>query len=284
MRCYLCQSTDFSTRKGSVRDNDQLQILECQNCGLVQLSSQAHLQQGHYENSGMHGADPEPIEVWERNTAEDDNRRFEMLKTLLPNQRVLDFGCGNGGFLKKAQELASGVTGIEPELRVREHLRDKLQILPGLSDLRGGGEYDLITAFHVVEHLPDPRSTLKDFKNLLSPNGRIVLEVPSSSDALLALYECEEFQNFTYWSQHLYLFNATTLEILAQQAKLKIFSIQQFQRYPLSNHLYWLRHGKPGGHKLWGFLDSPSLQVAYANALASIGQCDTLIAHLGIGE
>lgn len=139
MRCYLCQSTDFSIRKGSVRDNDQLQILECQNCGLVQLSSQAHLQQGHYENSGMHGADPEPIEVWERNTAEDDNRRFEMLKTLLPNQRILDFGCGNGGFLKKAQELASGVTGIEPELRVREHLRDKLQVLPGLSDLRGGG-------------------------------------------------------------------------------------------------------------------------------------------------
>ena len=139
MRCYLCQSTNFSTRKGSVRDNDQLQILECHSCGLVQLSSLDHLQQGHYENSGMHGADPEPIEVWERNTAEDDNRRFEMLKTLLPNQRVLDFGCGNGGFLKKAQELASGVTGIEPERRVREHLRDKLQILPGFSDLLGGG-------------------------------------------------------------------------------------------------------------------------------------------------
>ena len=111
-----------------------------------------------------------------------------------------------------------------------------------------------------------------------------MLEVPSSSDALLALYECEEFQNFTYWSQHLYLFNATTLEILAQQAKLKIFSIQQFQRYPLSNHLYWLRHGTRDGHKLWGILDSTSLQVAYANALASIGQCDTLIAHLGMGE
>ena len=87
----------------------------------------------------MHGADPEPLEVWERNTAVDDNRRFELLKTLLPNQRVLDFGCGNGGFLKKAQELASGVTGIEPERRVREHLRTKLQMLPGLSDLLGWG-------------------------------------------------------------------------------------------------------------------------------------------------
>ena len=139
MNCYLCKSSEFKVRDGSVRDNPKIKVLECLTCGLVQLSSQAHLQQGHYENSGMHGSDPEPLEVWERNTAEDDDRRFEMLKTLLPNQRVLDFGCGNGGFLKKAQELASGVTGIEPELRVREHLRDKLQILPGLSDLRGGG-------------------------------------------------------------------------------------------------------------------------------------------------
>ena len=49
----------------------------------------------------MHGSDPEPISVWERNTEEDDERRFQMLKTLLPNKDLLDFGCGNGGFLKK---------------------------------------------------------------------------------------------------------------------------------------------------------------------------------------
>ena len=42
--------------------------------------------------------DPEPLEVWERNTAENDERRFEMLKNTLPNQRVLDFGCGNEVF------------------------------------------------------------------------------------------------------------------------------------------------------------------------------------------
>jgi cyclopropane fatty-acyl-phospholipid synthase-like methyltransferase len=59
----------------------------------------------------MHGDNLESIGVWERNTAENDERRFEMLKTLLPNQRALDLGCGNGGFLKKAQELASGGDG-----------------------------------------------------------------------------------------------------------------------------------------------------------------------------
>ena len=146
--------------------------------------------------------------------------------------------------------------------------------------MRGGGTYDLITSFHVIEHLADPRQILQDFKKFLSENGRIVIEVPSSSDALLTLYESEPFQHFTYWSQHLYLFNAKTLETLVQQSGLKVISIQQYQRYPLSNHLYWLSKGKPGGHKFWSFLDSPLLQQAYADTLARIGQCDTLIAHL----
>ena len=118
MYCYLCSSEYFTLRSGSVRDNSDLNILECQNCGLVQLSSQGHLKAGHYENSGMHGSDPEPMEVLERNAAEDDQRRFEMLRSLLINQRVLDFGCGNGGFLKRAKLLAAEVTGIELEDRV----------------------------------------------------------------------------------------------------------------------------------------------------------------------
>ena len=56
-----------------------------------------------------------------------------------------------------------------------------------------------------------------------------------------------------------------------------MIAIEQFQRYPLSNHLYWLSQGKPGGHKLWSFLDSPILKQTYADSLARIGQCDTLI-------
>ena len=78
------------------------------------------------------------MEVWERNTAEDDQRRVEMLRALLINQRVLDFGCGNGGFLKRAKLLAAEVTGIELEDRVREHLSEQIQIFSELGALRGG--------------------------------------------------------------------------------------------------------------------------------------------------
>ena len=53
MTCYLCNHPDFSVRKGAVRDNPSLQIIEYTNCGLVALSSLQYIQAGHYEDSGM---------------------------------------------------------------------------------------------------------------------------------------------------------------------------------------------------------------------------------------
>ncbi len=143
-----------------------------------------------------------------------------------------------------------------------------------------GNGYDLITAFHVVEHLLDPRSMISSLAQKLQPQGRMIIEVPSAEDALLTLYDCNPFQRFTYWSQHLYLFNAATLELLARQAGLRVVAIQHYQRYPLSNHLHWLSQGQPGGHQKWTFLDTPELTRAYASTLAAIGKTDTLIAHM----
>jgi 2-polyprenyl-3-methyl-5-hydroxy-6-metoxy-1,4-benzoquinol methylase len=276
--CYLCESATLKIRKGQVRDMPDLKILECTNCGLVTLSSLEHIQSGFYEESGMHGTVPMPMSVWLKDTDWDDQRRLEMLKSMISNKKLLDFGCGAGGFLNKAQHLAYTVAGIEIERRVREYWEDRISIYQDVET--AGGAYDLITAFHVVEHLPDPIAMLKTMGNMLVENGRMVVAVPSSEDALLTLYDSEAFQCFTYWSQHLFLFNTETLRRLAEQAGLRIVTIQQYQRYPLSNHLHWLSHGKPGGHQKWCFLDSPELKGAYANALAALGKCDTLIAYL----
>lgn len=278
MNCYLCRRTEFTLRDGAVRDDPALRIMECANCGLVMLSSFAHIQDGHYEDSGMHGATAPPIESWLRETEQDDQRRFEMLKSALVNRRLLDFGCGAAGFLHKAQALASEVVGVEPEQRVRDHWRGALRLESGIE---GAGEgFDLVTAFHVVEHLPDPIKTLKALAKCLKDRGRLVLEVPSSEDALLTLYRNDAFQRFTYWSQHLYLFNPETLRQLSVQAGLNVVSIEQYQRYPLSNHLYWLSRNLPGGYQRWAFLDTPALGEAYRASLAAIGKCDTLVAHL----
>lgn len=278
MSCYICNAQGQRARKGAVRDDPTLQILECTGCGLVTLSSLEHIQAGHYESSGMHGDTIPSMESWLRDTEHDDQRRFEMLKPALANRRVLDFGCGSAGFVCKARAVASEVAGVEPERRVREHWGASIKLYGTLGE--AGENYDLITAFHVVEHLPDPRATLRELAAHLGGGGRLVIEVPSSEDALLMLYESDAFQRFTYWSQHLFLFNAENLRRLATTAGLRVASIQQYQRYPLSNHLYWLSRGRPGGHKHWSFLDTPALSAAYAASLAALGRCDTLIAYL----
>ncbi len=281
--CYLCGGTVHRERPGSVRDAPDLKVLECDACGLVFLSSFGHIRADHYEDSGMHGDQPLPVADWLREAEGDDERRFRFLQARLPGKRLLDFGCGAGGFLLKARELAVEVAGIEPEARLQAHFGQAgVQVRGGLDDVAGTGRrFDLITAFHVVEHLHDPRSMLARLAELLEPGGELIVEVPSSDDALLTLFDCDAFQHFTYWSQHLFLFNPHTLADLVRQAGLRLRWSKQVQRYPLSNHLHWLARSKPGGHQKWAFLDSAALDDAYAAQLASLGRCDTLLAGIG---
>ena len=132
--------------------------------------------------------------------------------------------------------------------------------------------------FHVLEHLKDPIEYLINLKSLLAENGVIVIEVPNANDALLSLYGCEKFSDFTYWESHLFLFDNTTLTTLVKRAGLKIRFLEQIQRYPLSNTMYWLSKGKPGGHREWAMLSNSTLDREYENTLARLGIADTIVA------
>ncbi|MBU1086373.1 MAG: class I SAM-dependent methyltransferase [Candidatus Omnitrophica bacterium] len=280
-KCYLCQGENFSQRPGSVRDNSRLKILECTSCGLVFLSSFSHIENDFYENSNMHMDKSLKVDDWIKRTEVDDQRRFEFLEDILPQRSLLDFGCGTGNFITKASCLTNKVFGLEPEMRLREHFdRMSLKVYRYPSEIPKKDKFDIITLFHVLEHLPDPRKTLTELSGFLNKKGEIIIEVPSADDALLTLYNSEEFSHFTYWSCHLFLFNNKTLKKLAEQIKLKINYIKPFQRYPLSNHLFWLSQGKPGGHEKWNFIDSKELSKAYEKQLESIGKCDSVLMSL----
>lgn len=276
--CYLCGGGSFVRRQGTVRDNPELEVFECSSCGLVFLSSFAHIRNGFYEESGMH-AKPIDIEFLLHQCANDDDRRFTQLKRRVENRSVLDFGCGAGGFLTRAREVTSRVCGIEIESRLIPFLHDK-----GLDVRRHTDEFeemfDVVTLFHVLEHFPDPVALLRQLSEKLKPDGQIIVEVPNSEDALLPLYQCEAFTKFTYWSCHLFLFNAQTLAAVSRKAGFSVDYLQHIQRYPLANHLYWLSKGGPGGHMKWHFLDAEDLNVAYAKELAAIGRSDTIICGL----
>jgi 2-polyprenyl-3-methyl-5-hydroxy-6-metoxy-1,4-benzoquinol methylase len=277
MICYLCGADELQQRQVGVRDNPRLILCECSRCGLLQLDSKSHISQGHYENAGMHGPSPQSIQRWLSESASEDRRRYKMVEGFVTNKKVADFGCGNGGFLNLVKGKAAKATGIELDARVKKYWSGNLDIVQDVASLESA-KYDLVTAFHVIEHLKNPRRILEELRDILAEKGTLIIEVPNSEDALLTLYECRAFRKFTFWSQHLYYFSSSTLAMLAKQAGLRITAIQQYQRYPLSNHMHWLSRGEPRGHICWKFLDTPALEEAYARSLGAVGKCDTLIA------
>ena len=134
MPCYLCGCDETKKVNGKVRDNDKLDILECKNCGLIFLSSFSHIAEGFYENSGMHSNDID-IKSWINETEKDDERRYQFLKEKIKNKSVLDFGCGNGGFLLRVRNTANKVYGIELEDKIYKYFNEqKLSVYKNISE------------------------------------------------------------------------------------------------------------------------------------------------------
>ena len=280
MKCYLCNSKSFKIRDGKVRDNDTLSIYECNNCSLVFLSNEEHIKSRYYEDSNM--SEGLSIAEWINETSIDDDRRFEFVKEMIVNKDIVDFGSGAGGYLLKAKNIAKSIVGIELDKKIKNHYKDNnIDLVTDINTIKDK-YYDVITAFHVVEHLKDPIEILQLLVSKLKKGGKLIVEVPNSDDALLTIYKSKEFSEFTYWSPHLFLYNSNTLKLLFKKVRdCNIEFIKHIQRYPLSNHLYWLSNNKPGGHQKWGnFIDSPELTKSYEQQLASLGVTDTVIIQL----
>ena len=279
MKCYLCNSSSFNLIKKGVRDNNDLSVLSCNNCGLISLDSFNHIDENFYENSNMHSTKVD-ISNWLKETEKDDNRRYLYLLEKIKNKKILDFGAGNGGILFKAKVVANDVFGIEPEMQFKSFFKkNKLKIFKSLEDLNDE-KFDLITAFHVFEHLKYPLDILKNLKPHLAENGQIIIEVPNSDDALLSFYNSKPFSDFTYWSQHLFLFNEKTLTDLIEKSEFKINYIKQIQRYPLSNHLHWLSKGLPNGQNNYTLFNNQKLNHEYEKILKREKICDTLLVSI----
>ena len=129
----------------------------------------------------------------------------------------------------------------------------------------------------MFEHIADPLETLVKIKSLLRLNGKLIIEVPHASDFLISFLDVEEFKAFTFWSEHLVLHTRDSLNILLKAAGFKNIAIKGIQRFPLANHLHWLKHKKPGGHLNWEFLSNPEFDSAYEKLLQSLDMNDTLM-------
>lgn len=112
-------------------------------------------------------------------------KRF--LQANLPSShglKVIDVGCGTGGMLPLLAEFGHDVTGLDTSddaLKFAQTRAPSARLLKGqLPDgLPAGEQFDLITAFDVIEHIPDAVSALKVLRGALTPNGRLVVTVPA---------------------------------------------------------------------------------------------------------
>ena len=279
MKCYLCNGIEFKVRADKVRDNENISVIECVKCSLVTLSDINHIDDSHYKKGNMHNVGYSK-EQWIDETKNDDLRRLNFLKDKIINKKILDFGCGNAGFLLNSEKFTQINHGIELEESMFPYFKSKgLKVWKSLDDaiIKSELKYDVITSFHVFEHLSDPVNVLSQLSGLLSEEGEIIIEVPNSNDALLTFYKNSDFSDFTYWSQHLFLYNEINICELVKKSGLKVNWVKQIQRYKLSNHLYWLSNGKPGGHNIWKNFNDKNLDEIYSKKLASLGICDTIM-------
>jgi len=133
--------------------------------------------------------------------------------------RYLDVGCGSGGALGVARALGWRVAGIEMDEAAAAKARsftDDLHVGDVLDAPFASGRFDVVTAFHVLEHLADPIAALRRMLDWLAPGGLLIVEVPNAGGLGARLFG-------RAWSglelpRHLSHFTPHTLERAVEQA------------------------------------------------------------------
>ena len=209
---------------------------------------------------------------------EDDFRRVNQFNKFLRKKDILDFGCGWGGFLKNIRTYKS-LNGIELRKECLNYIRHsvkKINISDNINSFNK--KFDIITMFHVLEHIPYQVETLKSLKSKLKNKGKIIIEVPHAEDFLILQNDLKEFKNFTFWSEHLILHTYKSLKTILFKSGFRNINIQYYQRYNFSNHLGWFLKKKPGGHNFYNKIISKELNQSYCKNLKNLCQTDTLVA------
>jgi SAM-dependent methyltransferase len=276
----ICDEKACEEYYSRVRDRDDISVMRCTKSGVIFTSTSAHMDMSHYAEKH------EFPHYWKEDNRHkalvdsyaDDSRRKDQFLTLISNKKWLDVGSGAGGVLDLLRPFAGKVIAVEPQKRALDALKkEDYEAYSDISEVPGN-DFDVITLFHVFEHLTDPLALLKIAHDKLKPGGRIIIEVPHANDFLFAYLDLEEFKKFTFWSEHLVLHNRASLTAFLARAHFRNIVISGLQRYNLANHLHWLKEKQPGGHIKWSMLATESLDSAYAAMLQQIDMTDTLTA------
>jgi 2-polyprenyl-3-methyl-5-hydroxy-6-metoxy-1,4-benzoquinol methylase len=140
---------------------------------------------------------------------------------------LLDVGCGTGDFLKTAQNNNWKVFGIEPDANARDIANKKTNNFVFDTDQLLKFEahcFDVITLWHVLEHLPNLEDHISTFKKLINPNGTLIIAVPNYKS-----FDAKHYKEF--WAaldvpRHLWHFNKESVSKLVSKYQMEVIKIK----------------------------------------------------------
>ncbi len=237
MRCKNCKSKKlkkiiflgkqpisshfYSKKKINLRKYS-LDLYKCLNCKLIQFKSLPKLDDMYGLNYGYRTSlSPLMINHMKK-------KYLKLKKIVKSKSNILDIGCNDGTFLNFfSKQKNIKLFGIDPSAAKFKKYHNKKNHLiidyfskKKINDKYNNITFDLITSFAMFYDIEDPNSFCRDIKNLISKNGRWVLEL-SYFPLLL--------ENLTYdqiCHEHVTYYTLTTFEKIAKKNKLKIIDYE----------------------------------------------------------
>ncbi|MEO8426486.1 MAG: class I SAM-dependent methyltransferase [Verrucomicrobiota bacterium] len=218
--CNLCGAVEVVELGCKDRDGQPLRTVICQECGLVWTDPRpreeaikkfyAEEYRVRYKGTWQ----PKLKHVYRGGLVA--RARYFTLRSFLKSQdAILDVGSGGGELVYLLRGLGYNARGIEPNEGYARYAKDELQLPIAIGFFKelslSEQVYDVITLYHVLEHLEDPFGTIAGLRPMLKPGGHLVIEVPNVEGT------CGEPAN-RFHIAHLYNFNPATLGALSRKA------------------------------------------------------------------
>jgi SAM-dependent methyltransferase len=179
--CPLCKSS-----KGiPIHWEGSFQMVKCPSCQFIYLNPRP-TNEALYEFYQQYLPEEEPsIEAWQKMMELVFKRAARLLQRFKAKGRLMDVGTGFGFFLCEMKKRGWEAMGVEISQRGLNYARDRLavNVYPGPLERAGlpEGHFDAVTAFYVVEHLPDPITFLKECHRILKLGGLLLLRYPHTT-------------------------------------------------------------------------------------------------------
>jgi 2-polyprenyl-3-methyl-5-hydroxy-6-metoxy-1,4-benzoquinol methylase len=265
--CPICHHTEFSpflTCKDYTVSKEFFEIVSCNHCNFKFTNPRPSFESiapyYHSDDYISHSNTKKGIlsQIYQR-------VRKQALKTKLKHiekesglkkGNILDYGCGTGEFLNICKQNQWQITGIEPEQNARqqaENLTKEIIFESIFEEDLENKKFDVITLWHVLEHIHLLDETLQKIFQLLNENGKLLIAVPNCASA-----DAQKWKEF--WAaydvpRHLYHFTPQTLSLLMQKHNAKV---EKFLEMPYDAYYISLLSRKNKTEKmnfLGGFLD-----------------------------